>query len=269
MNITAINSTDKAKKKIKTIAKANHLQYDLVYAIFSFYWNYDGVEGEWVNDLDKDPNYHERFEFVCKQLGLDQKTYTKEEVLDLIYNRLQTIDKEAIFQNFLTGATEKNYCAISPYASYHYLANATKDNLNSLILKTKDLTNEKIIWRVFCKIFRGGSVDRYNLDYLFADLVLDLPFENQWVKTSDWTADFIKKINADMKLTDLVKTLKEYCKGDKYTLQTILEALSYSGILQVKNHPVSGIFIPDFRDKLSNHYPSNEWTYPLRFWTAK
>lgn len=268
MNITAINSTDKAKKKIKSIAKANHLSYDLVYAIISFHWNYDGVEGEWVNNLDKDQHYHERLEFVCEKLGLAQKSYTKEEVIDLIYNQLQTLDREAIFQNFLTGAEEKNYCAISPYASYHYLANATKHNLNSLIWKVKDLTDEKIIWNVFCKLFRGGAVDRYNLDYLFADLVLDLPFENQLVKTSDWTADFITKINDDMKLADLLKTLKAYCKGDKYCLQTILEALSYSGILPVKNHPVSGIFLPDFRDKLSKHYPSNEWTYPLRFWTS-
>lgn len=269
MNVTEINSTDKAKKKIKTIAKANHLDEDLVYAIISFHWNYDGMEGEWVNDLDKDSNYHERFDFVCKKLGLDQKSYTKEEVVDLIYKRLQTLDKEDIWQNFLTGARERNYCAISRYTSYYYLANATHENLNTLVWKAKDLTNDKIIWAVFCKLFRGGSVDRYNLDYLFADLILDLPFENQFVKTEDWTTDFIKKINSDMKLSDLVKTLKEYCKGDKYCLQTILEALSYSGILQVKNHPVSGVFIPDFRNKLSEHYPSNEWTYPLRFWTSK
>lgn len=266
MNITEINSTDKAKKKIKTIAKANNLDYDFVYALISFHWNYDGIEGEWVTDLDKDEAYNERLAFVCQKLQLTDKAFTKEEVISLILSKLKSTDRATLLGEFLSGATSKNYCVVSKYATFHYLNNATDEKLNTLIWKNADLTAEKILWWVFCKIFRGGSVDRYNLDYAFVDLCIDLPFENQLVKTNDWTKDFIQKIDESMKLSDLITAVKAYCKGDKYYLQTVLEALSYSGILPVKSHPISDIFIPDFRDKLSSHYASNEWTYPLRFW---
>ena len=266
MNIAEINSSEKAKKKIKSIAKANHLDYDLVYAIFSFHWNYDGVEGNWVTDLIEDTPYHERYHFICEKLGLNDKVYSKQEVIDLILNKLNTLDKEQIFNNFLIGATTKNYCAISYYASYHYLTNANPENLDSLVWKAKDLNQKQIIFGIFCKIFRAGSVDRDNLGYLFSDLVIDLPFENQPATTDNWTENFIKNINTEMSLSDLIKSLKDFCKGDKYFLQTILEALSYSGILQVKNHPTADIFIPDYRGELSSHFFSNEWSYPLRFW---
>ena len=43
MKVTDINTTDKAKKKIQTIAKNNNLDYELVYYIFCFHWNYGNI----------------------------------------------------------------------------------------------------------------------------------------------------------------------------------------------------------------------------------
>ena len=64
MNISEINSTDKAKNKIKRIAKDNNLDYEFVYSIFSFCWNYDltkmGWSIGWVKDLDRDNEYLRR-----------------------------------------------------------------------------------------------------------------------------------------------------------------------------------------------------------------
>nr|WP_128414990.1 hypothetical protein [Flavobacterium sp. Root935] len=135
--------------------------------------------------------------------------------------------------------------------------------------KSTQLTKKKIVWQLFLKIFRGGSVDRYNLEYLYADLVINLPYQNQIIKNEDWIDDFIKRVNDNEKtinLTGLITILKEYYKGNKYYLQTVLEALSYSNRLKVKNYSIYKIFLPDFRDKLSSHFYSNDWTYPLRFW---
>lgn len=107
------------------------------------------------------------------------------------------------------------------------------------------------------------------LAYLYADLDVDLPYINKTIDSESWVNPFIEKVEdspAEHKLTDLVKLLKTYCKGDKYFLRTVLEALSYATILKVENHPVEAIFIPDLRNILSAHFNANECTYPLRFW---
>lgn len=270
MKVTDINTTDKAKKKIQGIAKSNNLDYDLVYYIFCFHWNYDGIEGRWVTELDKDVEYQHRYKFICDELKLNQENLTKTQIIEDIYNKLNSLNETTIAENFIFGATQKNYCLVSEYASFYYVANATKEKLNTLEWKSADLTLENIVQQLFLKFFRGGSVDRYNLEYLYADLTINLPYQHQIVKNQDWTKDFIKKVDNNrekLKLSDLRNIVKEFCKGDKYFLQTILEALSYSDTLKVENHSIKDIFVPDFRNKLSSHFYANEWTYPLRFWS--
>lgn len=269
MKITDINTTDKAKKKIQNIAKYNNLDYDLVYSIFCFHWNYDGMEGDWVIELDKDDEYQQHYKFICNKLNLTNESYDKTQVVEEIYNKLNTLNKITIYDNFIFGATQKNYCLVSEYASFYYLTNATKEKLNTLDWKSTDLTSQNIVKQLFLKIFRGGSVDRSCLEYLYADMTINLPYKSQTVKTKNWTEKLIKKVEDNrekMKLSELINALKEFCKGDKYFLQTVLEALSYSDTLKVENHSVQGIFVPDLRNRLSSHFNSNEWTYPLRFW---
>jgi hypothetical protein len=272
MNVTDINTADKSKKKIQSIAKSNNLDFDLVYSIFCFHWNYDGIEGDWVTNLEKDTAYQQRYEFIKGKLNLSNEKLDKTQVINEIENKLTTINKTALTDNFIFGATHKNYCYVSEFASFNYLNNATKEKLNGLEWKQSGLTFEKIIKQIFLKIFRGGSIDRYNLEYLFSDLTINLPYENLNSKIDNWTEDFIQNLNnkkQEMKLSDLVQNIKNYCKGDKYFLQSVLEALSYSNTLKVDNYSVENIFIPDCREKLSAHYNSNEWTYPLRFWNEK
>jgi len=269
MKITDINTTEKSKKKIQSIAKLNNLDFDLVYSIFCFNWNYDGIEGKWVTDLEEDAVSQQRYEFIKEKLKLSDEKLDKTQVINEIENKLTTINKTALTDNFIVGATQKNYCLVSEYASYHYLANATREKLNTLEWKSADLILEDVVEKLFMKLFRGGSVDRYDLEYLYVDLTINLPYQNQILKHENWTKEFIKKVDdrrEKLKLSDLIIILKEFCKGDKNFLRTILEALSYSDTLKVENHSVKDIFIPDFRNKLSSHFNSNEWTYPLRFW---
>jgi hypothetical protein len=269
MNILEINQTEKAKRKLAKIALNNDLNYNFVYSLFSFYWNYDGIEADWVTNLEKDDEYIKRQEIIHKELGLNGRRLDKNTVVEMIYKTILEMDVKKLENNFLCGSVNGNYCFVSEYASYYYLNNATKEKLETLEWKKGYYTNENIIKNVFYKIFRGGSVDRYNLEYLYADLEIKLKYNNNENHIAkDWINDFVKNINVN-KLTDLVKLLKEYCKGDKYYLQTILEALAYSGRIKVPGYDISKEFIPDYRNKLSEHYYSNEWTYPLRFWNKK
>lgn len=269
MQITDINTTDKAKKKIKNIAKNNNLDFDLVYFIFCFHWNYDGVEGSWVTEVDENEEYQNRYEYIFNSLKLTKENLNKNQVINEIYDSLEKIEKVQLNENFIAGAIQSNYCSISEYSSFHYLANATKEKLSTLEWKSTELTKEKIVWQLFLKIFRGGSIDRYNLEYLYVDLVINLPCQNKIIKNEDWIGNFINRVNENkekLNLTGLITILKEFCRGNKYYLQTVLEALSYSNILKVENHSICEIFLPDFRNKLSSNFYSNEWTYPLRFW---
>lgn len=269
MQVTKINITDKAKRKIKKIAINNNLDYDLVYSIFCFNWNYDGAEGKWVYDIDQNEDSQNRYKFIFDSLKLPQESLTKNQVVDEIYNHLKKVKKDELYKKFISGAVQGNYCLISEYSSFHYLTNLTKEKLSTLEWKSEKMTNENIVEKLFLKIFRGGSVDRYCLEYLYADLVIDLPYQNQMIRNEDWVENFVKRVDEngeEINLTGLVNILKGFCKGNKNYLQTVLEALSYSDIIKVKNHSVNHIFIPDFRNKLSAHFYSNEWTYPLRFW---
>ena len=271
--IDEINQSQKSKKKIANIAKNSNLEYELAYKIISFYWNYDEWGREaigWVDikNIKTDDEYNERYETIYATLGLTDEAFDKDYVTQKIYDKIKKTDEKALENNFFEGSQSKNYCYISEYASYHYLANATIEKLHTLEWAKGELTRENIVDNVFRKIFRGGSVDRYNLEYLYSDLVIDLPYKKSSINVKDWTQEFVQNIEGKT-VTDLIKGLSRYCKGDKYFYQTILEALSYSGKLKVKGHDVKDRFIPDYRNELSEHYYANEWTYPLRFWTKK
>jgi hypothetical protein len=268
--INEINQSEKAKKKIANIAKNNNLEYELVYKIMSFHWNYD----EWINEalgwvkikkIKIDDEYNKRYETIYRTLGLSDETFDKNYVVEKIYNKIKRFDKKTLENNFLVGSQNKNYCYASEYASFYYLTNATVEKLKTLDWAKGELKKENIVDSIFRKIFRGGSVDRYNLEYLYSDLVIDLPYKNVAITVNDWTKEFIKKVEGKT-LTNLIEELRQYCKGDKYFYQTVLEALSYSGKLKVKEHNIKDKFIPDYRNELSENYYANEWTYPLRFW---
>ncbi len=203
---------------------------------------------------------------------MTNESISKAQIITAILEKLNSLDDSILHKYFTYGTTHKNYCFISEYASYHYLANATKKSLNTLDLYSPELILSDIIDWIFAKIIAGGGINRYNLGYLYADLVIELPYKKEIIEGENWDETFILKVNEkreDMKLSDLASTLKQFCKGDKYFIQTILEALSYSGILMVDNHSVENKFIPDYRNELSPHFYANEWTYPLRFWSKK
>ncbi|MDR1625992.1 MAG: hypothetical protein LBT33_05570 [Spirochaetia bacterium] len=268
MKLTEINQTEKAKKKIANIAKKNNLDYEFVYSIITPYWNYDGPEGHWVKNLTEDNENTKRLEKIYGMLNLNKsnESLDKDRVAEILYNRLKKLDKNILENNFLAGAKNGSYCYVSEYASYHYLTNATSDKLKTLDWTKGTLNNETIVENIFLKIFRGGSIERYNLGYLYSDLIVKLPYAAAQNNAEDWTKEFIRNARKNKTtLTDLLKML-DCCKGDKYFKRTVLEALSYSGKLKVDGHEVENKFIPDYRNELSKHFYSNEWTYPLRFW---
>lgn len=269
MNIIEVNTTERAKNAIKKLAKNNDLDYEFVYFLFSFCWNYDKQYFRQIKatDLDIDDEYGKRKNIICDKLNLQFNVLDKDYVIEKVYNSLSKIDTDKLWSNFLYGSVNGHNGYISEYSSYYYLANATKENLRTLFWKGDNPNEERIIRSIFLKLFNGGMGARNSLEYSYTDLVIKIPYTTKEFIAKDWTEDFMKDITGSgLTLTDLMKSLRQYCKGDKYFLQLILEALSYSGILKVPNIDAKNIFLPDYREIKSKHFYSNEWTYPLRLW---
>jgi hypothetical protein len=268
--IKEINSTDKAKNKIRKIAKLNNLEYEFVYSIVSSCWNYDlnkmGLAIGWVKNLDKDNEYFRRLNLICDKIDLESNILNQTETIEKLYKALSGINREVLDNKFLFGSQNGNKCFVSEYSSYHYLNNATKEKLKTLYWSGDKPTVESLLKSIFLKLHNGGMDARNELGYVYTDLVIKLPYTGNEFTAKNWTDDFIKSINVKITLNDLRNELKQYCKGDKYFLQIILEALSFSGKLKAPNIDISELFLPDYRDKKSNHFYSNEWAYPLRFW---
>lgn len=271
MNILEINTTEQAKKAIKKLAKSNDLDYEFVYFLFSFCWNYDKQYFRQIKkiDLEIDDEYMRRKKIICDELNLQCNVLEKNYAIEKLYDCLSEIDTNILWRNFLHGSANGHNGYVSEYASFYYLSNATKENLETLFWKNGDNPNEDSIMNsIFLKLFNGGIDARNSLLYSYTDLIIKMPYTTTEFVVKDWTKDFIKDITGEkLTLTDLIKILRQYCKGDKLFLQTILEVLSYSGILKVPNIDIQNIFLPDYRDVKSKHFYSNEWKYPLRLWS--
>lgn len=269
-----INQSETAKRKIKSLAKNSNLDIDFVTLIANYSWDYDTIGREpigWVQNeqidskqLSKDiPKLYEYLEIEKKS------DFNKEFLIEQLLSNYQEKKPEELKENFLISGLNKNYCYLSEYSTYHYLNNLSLDNLKLLDCK-ESYDSLDLIDIIFKKIFRGGAIERYNLFYCYTDLCIKLPY----IKTkksviNDWIDNLITEINnldESATLKDLIKSCQTITKGDKYFKQEILQSLTYSGNLKVNEIEVSNIFIPEFREVLSSHFYSNEWTYPLRFW---
>jgi len=271
MNITEVNQMEKSKKKLIGIAQKNNLDYQFVYFLFSFFWNFDKEYLREVKNLDFDNEYINRKNIICDELKIKEETLSKKDIIEKLYNRLLKVDNEKLKNNFMYGSLNGHNCYVSEYSSFYYLKNASKEKLDTLFWYDKNNQNEMSIMKcIFLKLLNSGLDARNSLIYCYSDLSIDLPYDTKKITFKDWSNDFIQELNENngskITLTELIKLLKKYCKGDKLFLQTVLEALSYSGILKVQNHEVDNIFLPDYRDTKSKHFNSNEWKYPLRFW---
>lgn len=269
INIIEINTTEKARKAIEKIAKRNDLDYEFVYFLFSFCWNYDKQYFQQLKkgDLEIDDEFVRRKKIICDKLNLQNNELEKKYAIEKLYDKLSEIDTNILWQNFLYGSANSHNGYISEYATYHYLTNATKENLETLFWSGNNHNEESIMNSIFFKLFNGGLNAPNSLLGSYTDLIVKLPYKTKEFTVKDWTKDFVKEITeSKQSLTDLIKILRQYCKGDKLFLQAILQSLSYSGVLKVPNIDVKNIFLPDYRDVKSKHFYSNEWTYPLRLW---
>ena len=268
------NTTATAQRKIKSLAKANGLEEKFIKVLANFTWDYDPEFGNepigWVKNEEIDQNAKRDLDYLADKLNIPYEiNIQKNEAQNDLINKVREINESELYEKFLYSAKIKSYVNISEFASYSVLRGLNSENVKGLNWK-KEINIVQIARNLFLKAFRGGSIDRFDLDYLWCDLCLELrnkvPTKDKLDIDSFLSA--ISSLGEQTNLIDLIKVSKEYVSGDKYLKQEYLQALSYSGLLEVNEISRNNVFIPEFKDELSEHYYSNEWTYPLRFWTT-
>lgn len=271
------NQTDTAKRKLKSLAKASCLDVELVTALANFTWDYDpryrNESTGWVSNDDLPAEAKHQLDWIAGRLGLSPDfRLTRQKTADELIAVHRRYDVELLWANFLTALATKNYGPVSEFASYYYLRGLTSETVSFLAWNAKDVGVLQIVRNLFLKLFRGGAMQRWDLAYLWCDLVIDLnyqaPSSNAVTPWIGGLLDSVESLPPNSGLKDLLGCCKGVVGGDKFFKQEVLQALAYADVLRVNQLPVSEMFLAERRDESSPHYYSNEWTFPLRFWGA-
>ncbi len=271
------NQTETARRKLKNLSKATGVDLELVAVLANFTWDYDpGPSNEalgWVKPGSGGNAAKKQQTWIAERLSMppDFSLLRNQAEKELIQaqSRFSTDD---LWSKFLAAAALGNYAHVSEFASYQYLRGLNKSRAASLGWRAKSLGIAEIARNLFLKLFRGGSIERGDLDYLWCDLVLQLPCETPVRESQEsWLEPLLTSIETlppGSGLKDLLASCKGLVGGDKYFKQEVLQALAYAGVLVVNSFSVNDIFLPELRNKLSPHFYSNEWSFPLRFWST-
>ena len=265
------NQSPVAARKLKRLARTAGLPVELVRFLASTIYDFDPVGREsrgWIGGRasirDDDVPDEARPLFARLPTALSRDAATQ-----AVLEALASHDGPTLWRALQRAGASGSYRHLSPFATAHYLRNASRERLATLSWPDAPIRREDLVRFLFLKVFRGGSVDRDQLLYAYADLVVPLP-DTPPPPPSPWVHELASDLAQapPAKLSDLIACARRHTKGDKYFRQTLLEALSYAGVLRVEGYE-SSTFWPEHGAALARHFYSNEWTVPLRFWAER
>ncbi|MCA8986893.1 MAG: hypothetical protein KDA78_04595 [Planctomycetaceae bacterium] len=273
------NQSDTARRKLKTLARDSGLEVSFVTALANFTWDYDPSRNfpkestGWVKNIDLPPEAEDQLRWIADYLGVSaEKQFSQSETERQLLDALTEMSPRILWSRFLSAASSKNYGHVSEFASFHYLRGADQSRLKMLEWEKAPLGIMEITSELFCKFFRGGSIERYRLAYLWTDLTIPIQYHRSKTQASgDWINSLLDRIEALPErsgLKDLLNCCQGLMGGSKWFKQEILQALSYADVIRVNDLNVTKMFIPEHRNENSPHFYSNEWSYPLRFWSS-
>lgn len=261
-------------RRIRALAKATRVPLPIVHALCDLRWDFDpGWDGEPLGWIEAHaPGLRaQRLLEVAVHLGLEADvTVSRGAAVEAVLAAHSTFDDARLWSDLEVAGATKNTALLSRFATWHYLRGLDRERLEGLAWEDGEGDLWSIASALFLKVFRAGAVDRASLIYAFCDLTLPLAEDSRVVEAQPWIRRLLIKIDAvgpEAKLTDLIRCTTGLVKGDKYFKQSILEALAFAGALRVREIDVAGMFLPAHHDDTSSHFHSNEWRYPLNFWT--
>lgn len=266
------NQSDTALRKLKSLAKSSGVDLKLVTTLANFTWDYD-LDIGWVDNRRLPSTVNEQLNSVADSLGIASDIQlTRSNAEKQLLDALGHVSPRLLWSNFLAAGESQNFGHVSEFASFHYLRGLTVSRIKSLDWEDGTLGLLEIARNLFLKFFRGGSIERYNLAYLWSDLTIPIPYIQPRNRTSnEWIRKLLDRIEALPRgsgLNDLLGCCKGLVAGSKWFKQEVLQSLTYADVIRINQLPVASMFIPERRDEECPHFYSNEWSFPLRFWSA-
>lgn len=269
--MTPPNASPAADRKLRRLGGLAGLDTSIVRVLASGTWDYDpdprGAQRGW---LEGPAILDDATDEAIALVGSLPEVLTRDRAVAEVLAALEAADDVLLERELAHAGATGSYRHLSPFATVHFLRHATEERLASL-WRDRPVGREDLVRDLFLKVFRGGSVDRDDLAYCWVDLVVDLPDVAHEQPVPWWPAllDAIEGPPMAQGLTELVARARPHTRGDRHFRQTLLEALSYAGWLEVGGWARDRRFWPDHQGALARHSSANEWTVPLRFWTER
>ncbi len=263
----ARNKAPKSQRKVKGLAKRSALPLPLVEALVSRSWNYDNDNFCWVPNAQR----HEIPEASLEVLedGL-RWSRTQQLSVDEVVARALSFAQQGLgahVERFLNAVPAQNAWGMSPLMTSATLRGLSRENLSSC---PPPGTLDFAAMCTYASAKLGLSLaPRTNLGFAAVEAItLDLGTVSPSSKPS-WLTEVcasIKALGRGSSLTDLVKATAKPLGGNKHTRSRVLEALALVGVLRTEVFNPGEDFLPAV-ERSSSHFYSNEWRFPMNFWT--
>ena len=261
------NQTPKSKRRIKKLARDNGLKVELVEALACRFWNWDDDNFCWVPKKQK--NDMPESAYATLEVGLDwprDRIVSSSEVVNLALDFVSAGIAPHV-NSFLAAVPAQNYWAMSPLITVSALKGLTHDRI-ALCRDCDEITFEAACSHAAEKLGLFGHIHS-SLGYAAFDSISSAigtaskPNDGQWLRD---TCDAVSSLPSNSKLADIVRATAKPLGGNKKTRSRVLIALGIAGVLATDEFDAGRDFWPE-KVKLSSHFYSNEWTFPMNFWT--
>lgn len=271
------NQSDSARRKLKMLAKVSDLDVEFVTALANFTWDYDPRSGReplgWVSNTTLSSVAEDQLQSIAERLGLDcEFELSRDQAAKDLIQSHHDQSSDLLWANFCSAALNKNYGQVSEFASYFSLRGLNKTRVDLLHWNGSRIGMVEIAQQLFLKLFRGGSIERGDLAYSWCDLSIPLEYVGaQPSHSAEWLNQLLSAIESlptKSGLSALINCCKGIVGGDKFFKQEVLQSLAYADVLRVNDLSVTEMFIAERSGEMSPHFYSNEWSFPLRFWST-
>jgi len=260
------NKTPKSKRQIKKLARDSGLEHELVDALVCRFWNWDKENFCWVPKEQE--NDMPEAAYAILETGLDwprSRIVSSSEVVNTALDFV-TAGIAPHVNSFLAAVPAQNAWAMSPLITVAALNGLTNDR--TALCQTGD----EITFELACSyaavklgIFARPHSD---LGYAAFDSISSeigtpsKPNDGQWLRDA---CDAVSSLPSNSKLADIVGATAKSLGGNKHTRAQVLMALGIAGVLATDEFDAGTDFWPE-KEKLSSHFYSNEWSFPMNFW---
>ncbi len=260
------NQTTKSKRRIKKLAADNGLSLDLVRTLACRFWNWDQENFCWVPKDQKNEMPDAAFSILETALDWPRdRVVPRAEIIDCVTAFVSDGIAPRV-NNFVASIPAQNCWSMSPLVTVATLANLTPER-HSFCVIPDAITFDDACSYAATKLGRFARTHN-DLGYAAFDSMTVTMGDPPASSDGKWlcdTCDAIASLPSRSTLVDIVRATSKALGGNKSTRSRALMALGIAGVLGTDEFNAGTDFWPE-KNRLSDHFYSNEWSFPMNFW---